>query len=359
MKALRLNAWKSLPVLEEVPVPVAGPGQVVIRIGGAGACHSDLHLMHEFEAGAVPWQPPFTLGHENAGWVHELGAGVTGLEIGEPVAVVGAWGCGTCAHCRAGLETSCARPDRAPVPGGGGGLGLDGGMADFMLVPAARHLVALPEGLDPVHAAPLTDAALTPYHAVRRSREKLTPTANALVIGVGGLGHLAIQILRATSGARVIAVDARGSARELAKRSGADLVVAPGDSADAEIAEFTRGLGADVVLDFVGSDETLTMAVGNARQLADITLVGLGGGTLPMSFFGVPYEASVQTTYWGNRAELVEVLDLAARGLLTPEISRFGLDEALHAYEQLRVGAIDGRAVVVPQENPGSAKKEG
>lgn len=350
MKALRLKAWKSLPVLEEVPVPRAGPGEVVVRVGGAGVCHSDLHLMQEFESGAVPWDPPFTLGHENAGWVHELGAGVTGLVVGEPVAVVGAWGCGTCAHCRAGLETYCDHPEQAPVPGGGGGLGLDGGMAEFLLVPAARHVVALPDGLDPVHAAPLTDAALTPYHAVRRSREKLGPTANALVIGVGGLGHLAIQVLRATSGARVIAMDVRESARALAKSSGADLVVAPGRSANAEIAEFTSGLGADVVLDFVGSDQTLATAVENARQLADITIVGLGGGTLPVSFFGTPYEVSVQTTYWGNRAELVEVLDLAARGLLTPEISRFTLSQALDAYEQLRRGGVNGRAVVVPSE---------
>jgi len=124
-------------------------------------------------AGTLPWAPPFTLGHENAGWVHQLGDGVRRPEVGQPVAVVGAWGCGRCGRCRAGFETYCDRPDLAPVPGGGGGLGLDGGMAEFLLVPAARHLVPLPDGLDPVHAAPLTDAGLTPYHAVRRSREKL------------------------------------------------------------------------------------------------------------------------------------------------------------------------------------------
>ena len=180
MKALRLKSWKSEPVLDDIAVPDPGPGEVVVQVGAAGACHSDLHLMHDFEAGALPWNPPFTLGHENAGWVHALGAGVRDLDIGEPVAVVGAWGCGTCRRCLDGLETYCDRPDRAPVPGGGGGLGLDGGMAEYLLVPAARHLVQLPDGLDPVHAAPLTDAGLTPYHAVRLSQSKLGPTATAV-----------------------------------------------------------------------------------------------------------------------------------------------------------------------------------
>ncbi len=350
MKALRLEAWHSPAVLRDVPVPEPGPGEVLIQVGGAGACHSDLHLMHDFEAGQLPWSPPFTLGHENAGWVHTLGAGVTGFEAGEPVAVVGAWGCGTCARCRADLETYCDHPELAPVPGGGGGLGLDGGMADYLLVPDARHLVPLPAGLDPMHAAPLTDAALTPYHAVRRSWPKLVPGSTAVVIGVGGLGHLGVQVLRATTAARVIAVDPRESARALAKQSGADLVLPSGPDLVAELREATGGLGADVVLDFVGSDETLATAAGAARQLADITIVGIAGGTLPVSFFSVPYETSVQSTYWGNRHELVEVLELAVRGLLRAEVRRFSLDEATAAYEQLAAGTVEGRAVVVPNE---------
>jgi len=351
MKALRLESWQSTPVLRDVPVPTPGPGEVLVQMGGAGACHSDLHLMDEFTDGVLPWGPPFTLGHENAGWVHAVGEGVTGLEPGQAVAVVGAWGCGTCPRCLAGLETYCDRPDLAPAPGGGGGLGLDGGMADYMLVRSAtRHVVPLPPGLHPADAAPLTDAALTPYHAVRRSREKLTPGSLAVVIGVGGLGHLAVQVLKATTAAYVVAIDARESARDLAKRSGADLALAPGDDLVAQVRAAGHGLGADVVLDMVGSDETLATATAVARQLGDITIVGLGGGTLPVSFFGVPYEASVQTTYWGNRAELVEVLDLAARGLLHAEVTRFDLDHATEAYDLLRRGEVSGRAVVVAHE---------
>jgi propanol-preferring alcohol dehydrogenase len=337
-------------VLTEVPDPVPTGDAVVIRVGGAGACHSDLHLMHDFAAGQLPWGPPFTLGHENAGWVHAVGEGVHGLEPGRAVAVVGAWGCGACARCLSGLETYCDHPERARVPGGGAGLGLDGGMAEFLLVPSARHVVPLPPGLDPVHAAPLTDAALTPYHAVRRSREKLSPGSTAVVIGVGGLGHLAVQILSATTAARIVAVDARASARDLASRSGADQVLAPGPNLVEAVRDTGDGLGADVVLDFVGSDETLAAAVACARQLADITVVGLGGGSFPFSFFSVPYEASVQTTYWGNRGELVEVLDLAARGLLHAEVAIFDLDQAVTAYHRLRDGLVDGRAVVVPND---------
>lgn len=348
MKALRLEAWLTPAVLREIDRPEPGPGQVLVQVGGAGACHSDLHLMHEFQEGQLPWSPPFTLGHENAGWVHTLGAGVDGLEPGQPVAVVGAWGCGTCARCLADLETYCDHPERTSAPGGGGGLGRDGGMAEFLLVPGARHLVPLPDTLDPLHAAPLTDAALTPYHAVRRSWPKLRPGTTAVVIGIGGLGHLGVQVLRATTAARVVAVDPRESARELAERSGADATLSPGDSLVAEVRGLTGGLGADVVLDFVGSDDTLRSAAQMARQLSDITIVGLGGGTLPVSFFSPPYETSVQSTYWGNRQELVEVLDLAARGLLRAEVRPFGLEEAVTAYELLAAGSIDGRAVVVP-----------
>ena len=348
MRALRLESWKSEAVLAEVPTPEPGPGEVLVQVGAAGACHSDLHLMHDFEPGLLPWSTPFTLGHENAGWVHTVGQGVRGLEPGQPVAVVGAWGCGRCSRCLAGLETYCEDPASAPVPSGGGGLGLDGGMADFLVVPAARYLVPLPDGLSPVLAAPLTDAGLTPYHAVRRSLDKLSPVSTAVVIGVGGLGHLAVQILRAMTAAHVIAVDSKESALRLAKASGADLTLSPGPNLVDQVHAATDGHGADVVLDFVGSDSTLAAAAAVTRQLGDLTIVGIAGGSLPVSFFGLAYEASVQTTYWGNRSELVELLDLAARGLLTPEITTFPLDEAPQVYAGLAAGEITGRAVVVP-----------
>ncbi|MEU4775083.1 NAD(P)-dependent alcohol dehydrogenase [Micromonospora sp. NPDC023644] len=348
MRALRLPNWKSEPELVEVDEPTPGPGQVVVKIGGAGACHSDLHLMHDFEAGTVPWNPPFTLGHENAGWVHALGDGVTGLTVGQPVAVYGPWGCGTCARCRVGIDPYCENVAEAPVPGGGGGLGLDGGMAEYMLVPQARQVVPLPDGLDPVLAAPLTDAGLTPYHAIRRSWAKLGPTSTAVVIGVGGLGHVGVQILKATTAARVIAVDTREEALKLGEECGADLTMLSGEDTAQEIRQATGGRGADVVLDFVGADPTLALGVAAARTVGDLTIVGIGGGTLPVGFFSVPYEVSIQTTYWGSRPELMEVLELGARGLVKPKASTFSLEEAVVAYRKMRDGTLEGRAVVVP-----------
>ncbi|MEV4541970.1 NAD(P)-dependent alcohol dehydrogenase [Micromonospora echinaurantiaca] len=348
MRALRLPGWKSEPELIEVDEPTPGPGQVVVKIGGAGACHSDLHLMHDFEAGAVPWNPPFTLGHENAGWVHALGAGVTGLEVGQSVAVYGPWGCGTCARCRVGVDPYCENIAAAPAPGGGGGLGADGGMADYQLVPDARHIVPLPDGLDPVRAAPLTDAGLTPYHAIRRSWPKLVPGSTAVVIGVGGLGHVGIQILKATTAARVVAVDTRDAALRLAEECGADLALLSGAGTADDIRRATGGRGADLILDCVGADPTLALGAAAARTVGDLTIVGIGGGTLPVGFFSVPYELSIQTTYWGSRPELVEVLDLGARGLVRPKATTYPLEEAVTAYRQMRDGTLDGRAVIVP-----------
>ncbi|HVX21165.1 MAG TPA: NAD(P)-dependent alcohol dehydrogenase [Acidimicrobiales bacterium] len=366
MRALRLLEWKSEPVLVDVPEPVPGPGQVVIRVGGAGACHSDLHLMHDFDGSQLPWGPPFTLGHENAGWVHQLGEGVTGLQVGQPVAVYGPWGCGACGRCRLGMETYCENPAGAPVPNGGGGLGLDGGMADLLLVPSSRLVVPLPDGLEPVHAAPLTDAGLTPYHAVRRSWAKLPPGSTAVVIGVGGLGHLAIQALKATTAARIVAVDSRQDALDFAADLGADATVLadphePGDTPDA-VRRATGGHGghgglrgglgggpgADLVLDLVGSDTTLAIAAAASRTLGDLTLVGIAGGSLPFSFFATAYEVSLQTTYWGSRPELDEVLDLGARGLLRPAVTTVPLEEAPSAYRAMAEGDVHGRFVVVP-----------
>lgn len=348
MRALRLMNWKSEPELVEVPKPTPGPGEVVIRIGGAGACHSDLHLMHDFVAGALPWNPPFTLGHENAGWVDSVGVGVTTVKEGDAVAVYGPWGCGKCSRCQLGIETLCENPMAAPIPGGGGGLGLDGGIAEYMLVPSDRFLVPLPSDLDPFVAAPLTDAGLTPYHAVKRSWSKMGPEATVVVIGVGGLGHMAIQIIKATTAARVIAVDPKAAALALALDVGADETLEPNEKTATVIREMTHGHGADVILDFVGSESTLKLAQAAARTLGDVTLVGIAGGAVPFSFFSQGYEVSLQTTYWGSKPELIEVLNLAGRGLIHAEHTRYSLADSAEAYTDLVAGIVRGRAVIVP-----------
>jgi alcohol dehydrogenase, propanol-preferring len=330
--------------LHEVDVPEPGPGQVLLRVAAAGACHSDLHVM-EWPPEAMPGRLPFTLGHENTGLIAALGAGVDGFEIDEAVAVYGAWGCGRCRACRESKENYCER--QAEIGAYGGGLGLDGGMAEFMLVPSPRLLIPL-DGLDPVSAAPLTDAGLTPYHAIKRSLHRLVPGSTVVVIGVGGLGHMGVQILKALSASRVIAVDLDETKLALAREVGADETVASSAEAAAQIRELTHGLGAQLVLDFVGAEPTLRLAAQVARNDGEITIVGLAGGALPVAFGQVPFECPVSIPYWGSAVELMEVLALARDGLITPHIERFPLDRAGEAYERMRAGTLNGRAVIVP-----------
>jgi propanol-preferring alcohol dehydrogenase len=344
MRALQLIGFGKPVEFREVAVPEAGPGEVLVRIGGAGACHSDLHLMRDFEEGMLPWDAPFTIGHENAGWIESFGPGVRDLEVGAPVAVYGPWGCGSCVRCREGRENYCEDADR--IAAAGGGLGRDGGMTAFMTVDA-RHIVPL-ESLEPANAAPLTDAGLTPYHAIKRSLHLLGPGSFTVVIGAGGLGHMAVQILTACTPTTVIAVDRHLEPLALAQHLGATHGVVAGDSSDAEIRELTRGKGADLVLDIVGSDETLALSAAVARTLGHVTLVGIAGGSLPVSFFSPRYEVSVASTYWGSLPELMEVIALAESGKIRADVQLFALEDAPLAYEAMESGTLHGRAVIVP-----------
>lgn len=344
MRALQLTGWQQPPQLVDVPEPVARGEQVLLRVGGAGVCHSDLHLLH-FPPGAAPFEPPFTLGHENAGWVEAIGPDVRDLEMGQPVAVYGHWGCGACGRCQQGMENYCEHKHLNPKAGGG--IGWDGGMAELLLVPHARLLVPLGE-LDPVEAAPLTDAGLTAFHAVSRSLPLLVAGSTVLVVGVGGLGHLAVQLLSALSPASIIAVDQRASALANALAHGAQHAVTSGPDVHAQIRDLTGGQGADVVLDFVGSDETMALAMAAARTFAQVTIVGIAGGTYRFNCHLAPHEVSLSTTYWGSLPELREVLALAAAGTVKAEIETFTLDTAVTAFEKLAAGQISGRAVVVP-----------
>ncbi|MEJ8653461.1 NAD(P)-dependent alcohol dehydrogenase [Streptomyces sp. MS1.AVA.3] len=343
MRAFQLVQAQKPPELREVPVPDPGPGQVLVKVGGAGACHSDLHLM-EAPAERLP-KLPFTIGHENAGWVEKLGPGATGFASGDPVMVYGPWGCGTCASCRVGMENYC---EISGGLGGGGLAGPDGGMAPYMLVPATRFLIPL-GALDPRDAAPLTDAGLTSYHAVKRSLHLLGPGSTAVVIGVGGLGQMAIQILRALSAtATVVAVDTAADKLETAKRMGADEVLLSGEEAVTRIKDMTGQQGAQLVLDMVGIDPTLRMAGQVARVLGHLTIVGLGGGALPVNFSNPPHECSVTSPYWGSLPELMEVITLAQQQKIKMLVEHFPLERANEAYRLLHDGKIQGRAVITP-----------
>jgi alcohol dehydrogenase, propanol-preferring len=345
MKAFQLVAWQKPPELREVAMPKPGPGQILVKVGGAGACHSDLHLM-EKPAPRRPVKLPFTLGHENAGWVEKLGPGATGFTPGDPVIVYGPWGCGICKNCRLSMENYC---ENAGGTASGGGLGgYDGGMAPYLLVPATRFLVPLGT-LDPREAAPLTDAALTSYHAVKRSLHLLGASSTAVVIGVGGLGQMAVQLLRALSAATtIVAVDTAPSKLETAKHLGADEGLLSGGEAVRRIKDMTRGQDADVVLDMVGANPTLKMAAQVARMLGHVTIVGLGGGALPVNFFSPPHECSVTSPYWGSITELMEVVSLAQAGKIRMLVEHFSLERVSQAYQLLHDGKINGRAVITP-----------
>ena len=345
MRAFQFVEWQKPGELREVPVPEPGPGQVLVKIGGAGACHSDLHILEmEKPTGAGAFNLPITLGHENAGWVEKLGPGTTGFAPGEPVIVYGPWGCGLCMNCRVGRENYCQNHGNIRA----GGLGADGGMASYLLVPSTRFLVPL-GALDPRDAAPLSDAALTSYHAVKRSLHVLGAGSTAVVIGAGGLGQMAIQVLRALSAATtVIAVDTSANKLEIARRMGADEALLSSDAAVKRIKDITRGQGAELVLDMVGVNATLTIAARVARVLGHLTIVGLSGAALPVNFFGPAKECSVASPYWGYIPELVEVVDLAQAGKIKMLVEHFPLERASDAYHLLHDGKIQGRAVVTP-----------
>lgn len=345
MKALRLAHWGKPAELCEVAVPEVESGQVLIKIAGAGACHSDLHLM-DWPEGQLPWKLPFTLGHENAGWIEHVGAGVSHLKKGDAVLVYGPWGCGRCRPCRLGRENYCERA--AEIAVAGGGLGLDGGMAEYMLVPNARFLVPIGD-LDPIQAAPLADAALTPYHAIAKSRDRLHPGSTAVVTGVGGLGQMAIQLLKATTSARVIAVDTDDHKLESARKLGADLALRSDATVGAAIRKATGGVGADIVLDMVGAESTLALGATILRPEGRLVIIGLAMGTLPVNFFALPYGAEVATSYWGTTTELMELVALARTGAIRMDVETFPLEHAPEVYAQLRAGKIRGRAVVVPK----------
>lgn len=344
MKALQYTTIGQAPEVVEIPKPTIGPGQVLLRVTAGGVCHSDEFIMGLPED-QYTYGLPLTLGHEGAGIIEELGEGVEHLSVGEAVAVYGPWGCGRCKNCAEGKENYCtnAAAEHIYPPG----LGAPGSMAEYMVVDDARHLVPLGD-LDPVQNVSLTDAGLTPYHAIKRSLPKLGAGSTAVVIGTGGLGHVGIQILRALSGATVIALDVNDEKLALAREVGAHHAILSDASAVDTIKELTGGLGADAVFDFVGIQPTVNIAGAAVAIEGDVTIVGIGGGVLPFGFGAIAYDAAVRTPYWGSRAELIEVLDMARRGQITVEIETYTLDEAPRAYERLAAGQIRGRAVIVP-----------
>lgn len=339
MRAYRLLDWGRTGY-ENVAVPEPGPGEILVRVGGAGLCGSDVHFKHlPVDGWTSP--PPWTLGHENAGWVERCGPGSNRYRIGDAVLATGIHSCGKCRACLRGDDNLCV------MVFGGRGAGSDGGFAEFVVVPE-RELVALGT-LDPRVAAPLADAGHTSYAAVRSALAKLTADSTALVIGAGGLGGYAIQYLKLLSAARVIVAEASPARRSRALALGADEAIASEEGTALAVRELTGGLGADVVIDFVGDQDTITLAVASAAVGGAIALVGMGGATLDLAFAQSPPVGC--HLYWqmgGTMRELGEVINLAQRGLLQIDVERFAFEDIDTAFDKLEAGGITGRAVILP-----------
>ncbi len=333
MAAYRVVAWGRPPEMVEVPVPAVGPGQVLVEVAGCGLCHSDLTMTQmPGEIGeALGWQVPFTLGHEVAGRVVEVGADVTTVAVGEAVALTSPSSCGTCAHCRAGRDSACPHGDT------GRGYGRDGGLARYVRAGSTRDLLPLGD-LDPRHAGPLTDAGATSHHAVRRARAELGPGATVVVIGIGGLGSLAVQILRATTDARIVAVDTDPTRRQGALALGAD-----------EAVDEVRGTDVDAVIDIVGVDATIRRGLRALRRGGAFVLVGAGGGGFARPWMGgLPREATITPIQGPSIADARAVIDLAATGAVRVDVEEFALADVARAYRSLDAGTLTGRAVVIP-----------
>jgi propanol-preferring alcohol dehydrogenase len=335
MSAYRLLDWGGAAELVEVPVPSPRGREVLVEVSAVGLCHSDLFVMAS-ERGTLPYDLPLTLGHEVAGRVVAVGDEADPALTGRDGVVHGVWSCGECHNCRRGRDNHCVALEGRV----GCGLGRDGGLADYVLLPDERHFVAV-DGVPPTVLAPLADAGLTAYHAIRSEQDALVGECTAVVIGVGGLGHLAVQILRATTTAEVVAVDPRPEARTLATELGAHRT-------GASVEEALDGTGADVVLDFVGSDRT--MAAGGSALLPGGRLVVVGGARGSMVVgkgLALPLGWRVSAPFWGTREDLVAVIGLAEEGLLTPVVETVPFGDVARAYERLHDGTVTGRLVVV------------
>src|SRR5262245_36135872 len=344
MLAYRLLKEQKKPELQEVPDPHAGPGQVVVRVAASGLCHTDFTVIAREKGYWKEQSPPFTLGHEIAGWVEEVGSGGTGLEPGDAVAVSRSWAsCGRCHVGRSGQENHCRHAQGIRAAG----VGFDGGHAPYVLVPEARFLVPIGD-LDPVTAAPLTDAGITTYSAIKPAIPEIWPGSTAVVIGVGGLGFYAVQFLRLLTGARVVAVDSTAARLTLAREHGADDVVTSGPDAAAHIRELSGGVGAAFVIDCVGINPTLAMGIACLSWRGRLAVVGAGGGSIPFDFFKVPPGSQLGTSFNGGSIALMDVIGMAALGRLKVLVDRYPLAAAKQAYDDFEHGRLVGRGVLMP-----------
>src|SRR6266540_6104685 len=341
MRAVRLHEYDKRPTVDEIAEPqITGPNDVVVKIGGAGLCRTDLHLVEGQWAEKTGTPLPFTLGHENAGWVHEVGAAVEHLSPGDTVILHPQATCGLCRACRAGDDMHCSN---SFFPG----LNTDGGMADYLRT-GVRAVVKIDPKLQPADVAALADAGLTAYHAVKKAAPLLYPGTSCVVIGAGGLGHIGVQVLKALTPATVIVVDRNEAALDLARQIGAyHGVVADGNQV-AKVQELTDGRGAEVVLNFVAEMGAERDGWEMTRRAGSHFIIGYGGTVQVPTIDIISTERNVIGNLVGTYNDLAELMTLAAQGKVKLHTRTYPLDAVNDAMDDLDGGRLQGRGILIP-----------
>jgi NAD+-dependent secondary alcohol dehydrogenase Adh1 len=341
MRAARVHGYTDHKLhLDEVPEPtIVSPFDVIIRIGGAGVCRTDLHILEgqwDFTSPGLP----FIVGHENAGWVHEIGSAVTSVQVGDTVIAHSFVTCGLCRPCRRGDDVHC---ENSVSPG----ISADGGFAELMRT-RERSLLKVDPSLHPREIAGLTDAGLTAYHAVRRAAALLEPGHKVVAIGAGGLGLIGVQLLRALTPAEVIVVEPREASRALAAEVGAHHTVAADGTQVQQVLDITDGRGAEVVLDFVGEFGTPADGVAMTRRAGSYFVVGYGGSLEISTLEIIAKELTIVGNAAGSYDDLADLATLTAQGGVTLHTTSYPLEAVNDALNDLEQGRIQGRAVLVP-----------
>ncbi|KAA0925389.1 NAD(P)-dependent alcohol dehydrogenase [Rhodococcus sp. IEGM 1401] len=341
MRAVQVVGYHRKLEMTEVPIPeVQGPLDVIVKIGGAGVCRTDLHILEGQWAEKSGVTLPYTIGHENAGWVHAVGSAVTNVTEGDKVILHPLVTCGLCRACRSGDDVHCETSD---FPG----IDTNGGYADYLRT-NARTVVKIDDSLEPSAVAALADAGLTAYHAAAKAARRLTPRDKCVVIGAGGLGHIGIQVLEALSPAELIVIDRNADAVKLALTLGADhAVVADGSQVD-QIMELTGGFGAEVVLDFVGEGGSTAEGLAMTRRAGDYHVVGYGENIDVPTIDLISEEKNIVGNLVGSYNDLCDLMSLAARGAVNLHTQTYALDDFQSAIDDLDNGRVRGRAILVP-----------
>ncbi len=341
MRAVQVVGYHENLRMAELPIPTpTGPFDVVVKIGGAGVCRTDLHILEGQWAEKSNVQLPYTIGHENAGWVHAVGSAVTNVAEGDKVIVHPLITCGLCRACRSGDDVHC-EVNQFP------GIDTNGGYAEYLKT-SARSVVKIDDSLEPADVAALADAGLTAYHAAAKASKHLTPRDRVVVIGAGGLGHIGIQVLKSLTSAEIVVVDRNADAVKLALSIGADHgVVADGSHVD-QVLELTGGTGGEAVIDFVGEGGATKEGVAMLKGAGNYYVVGYGENIDVPTIDIVSSEINIIGNLVGSYNDLCDLMALAARGSVVLHTAKYKLDDFQSAIDDLNAGAIRGRAILTP-----------